>query len=95
VPSGERASNEGDRRRRNGRCVSERAGIAGVPDQLALKRHRDLEGRERSPWTRRALLVFMQLQVNPANLGRHSHDVELHDGERLLARIDRTLTVFP
>jgi hypothetical protein len=43
----------------------------------------------------RSLLVFMQFQVNPTNVGRHSHDVELHDGETLLARIDRTVTVFP
>jgi hypothetical protein len=174
--------------------------VADVPDQLVLRRHRDLEGRERSPWTRRilltllavvlalgavnvygqrpltstatapagslelyapttlrgglfwmarfqvrarqeiehativldpgwleqmhlntlepapigeasrdgrvaldfgrvppggSLLVFMQFQVNPTNVGRHSHDVELHDGEELLARIDRTVTVYP
>jgi hypothetical protein len=42
-----------------------------------------------------SLLVFLQFQVNPTNVGRHSHDVELHDGETPLARIDRTLTVFP
>ncbi len=174
--------------------------MVGVPDHLVLKRHRDLEGRERNPWTRRvllsllavvlglgalnvfgqrpataradgtagslevyaptrlrggvfwmarfhvharreirratlvldpgwleqmhlntlepapigeasrdgrialdfgripsgqSLLVFMQFQVNPTNIGRHSHDVELYDGETFLARIDRTVTVFP
>jgi hypothetical protein len=174
--------------------------MAAVPDQLVLKRHRDLQGRERRPWTRRvlisvvtlllalgaanvfgqrpftssatapagalevyaptrlrggvfwmarfrvraareiehativldpgwleqmhlntlepapigeasrdgrialdfgrvpagqSLLVFMQFQVNPTNVGRHSHDVELHDGETRLARIDRTVTIFP
>jgi hypothetical protein len=174
--------------------------VADVPDQLVLRRHRDLEGRERNPWTRRillsllgvvlvlgalnlygqrpltstvtasagslelyaptrlrggvfwmarfhvrarseiehativldpgwleqmhlntlepapigeasrdgrialdfgrvppgdSLLVFMQFQVNPTNVGRHSHDVELHDGDELLARIDRTVTLFP
>jgi hypothetical protein len=174
--------------------------VATVPDQLVLKRHRDLEGRERQPWTRRvllallalvlvlaaantfgqrpftstataragtlevyaptklrggvfwmarfrvraareiehatlvldpgwleqmhlntlepapigeasrdgrialdfgrvprgqSLLVFMQFQVNPTNVGRHSHDVELHDGETRLARVDRTVTIFP
>jgi hypothetical protein len=42
-----------------------------------------------------SLLVFLQFQVNPTNVGRHSHDVELHDGETLLTRIDRTLTIFP
>jgi hypothetical protein len=174
--------------------------MADVPDHLVLKRHRDLQGRERNPWTRRillgslalvlglgavnvfgqrpftatataaagtlevyaptrlrggvfwmarfsvraereiehatlvldpgwleqmhlntlepapvgeasrdgrialdfgrvppgqSLLVFMQFQVNPTNVGRHSHDVELHDGETLLARVDRTVTIFP
>jgi hypothetical protein len=174
--------------------------VGDVPDQLVLKRHRDLVGRERSPWTRRvlltlltlllalgavnvfgqrpptstasvaagslelyaptklrggvfwmarfhvrarreiehatlvldpgwleqmhlntlepapigeasrdgrialdfgrvpagqSLLVFMQFQVNPTNVGRHSHDVELHEGETPLARIDRTVTLFP
>lgn len=172
---------------------SEKARVSDVPDQLVLKRHRDLVGRERQPWTRRvllsllalvlglaagnvfgqrpltstatatagtlevygptrlrggvfwmarfhvrarreiehatlvldpgwleqmhlntiepapigeasrdgrialdfgrvpagqSLLVFMQFQVNPTNVGRHSHDVELHDGETPLARID-------
>jgi hypothetical protein len=43
----------------------------------------------------RSLLVFLQFQVNPTNIGRHSHDVELHDGETPLARIDRTVTIFP
>jgi hypothetical protein len=42
-----------------------------------------------------SLRVFLQFQVNPTNVGRHSHDVELHDGETPVARIDRTLTVFP
>lgn len=174
--------------------------MTGVPDHLVVKRHRDLEGREQNPWTRRvlltllavvlglgalnvfgqrpataradgaagslevyaptrlrggvfwmarfhvrapreirratlvldpgwleqmhlntlkpapigeasrdgrialdfgrvpsgqSLLVFMQFQVNPTNVGRHSHGVELHDGETLLARIDRTVVIFP
>jgi hypothetical protein len=43
----------------------------------------------------RKLVVFLQYQVNPTNVGRRSQDVELHDGERLLAEADRTLTVFP
>jgi hypothetical protein len=43
----------------------------------------------------RSLLAFLQFQVNPTNVGRHSHDVELHDGETPLARIDRTVTIFP
>jgi hypothetical protein len=39
---------------------------------------------------------FLHFQVNPTNVafGR-AQDVELHDGERLLLRLDRTVTVFP
>jgi hypothetical protein len=37
----------------------------------------------------------LQLQVNPTNIGHRSQDVELHDGDELLATIDRTITVFP
>ena len=40
-------------------------------------------------------LLFMQLQVNPTNVGRRSQDVELFDGDELLATIDRTITIFP
>lgn len=43
----------------------------------------------------RKLVVFLQYQVNPTNVGRRSQDVELHDGETLLAEADRTLTIFP
>jgi hypothetical protein len=43
----------------------------------------------------RKLVVYLQYQVNPTNVGRRSQDVELHDGETLLAEADRTLTVFP
>jgi hypothetical protein len=43
----------------------------------------------------RSLVVFMQFQVNPTNLGRHSQDVELHDGERRLAHLDRSIVVLP
>ena len=43
----------------------------------------------------RKLVVFLQYQVNPTNVGRRSQDVELYDGETLLAEADRTLTVFP
>ena len=39
--------------------------------------------------------LFLQSQVNPTNLGRRSQDVELRDGDRLLARIDRTVTIYP
>jgi hypothetical protein len=40
-------------------------------------------------------LFFMQLQVNPTNVGRRSQDVALYDGGTLLASIDRTITIFP
>jgi hypothetical protein len=35
--------------------------MAGVPDQLTLGRHRDLEGRERRPYVRWALLALIGL----------------------------------
>ncbi|MDX6399789.1 MAG: hypothetical protein QOF27_395 [Gaiellaceae bacterium] len=40
-------------------------------------------------------LLFMQLQVNPTNVGRRSQDVALYDGNTFLTSIDRTITVFP
>jgi hypothetical protein len=43
----------------------------------------------------RKLVVFLQYQVNPTNIGRRSQDVELYDDETLLAKVDRTLTVYP
>jgi hypothetical protein len=42
-----------------------------------------------------SLVVFMQLQVNPTNVGRRSQSVTLADGERELASVDRMVTVFP
>jgi hypothetical protein len=39
--------------------------------------------------------VYLQLQVNPTNVGRRSQDVELRDGDRLLARVDRDVTILP
>jgi hypothetical protein len=33
--------------------------LATVPDTLTLKRHRDLEGRRKEAWVRRALLVLI------------------------------------
>jgi hypothetical protein len=41
------------------------------------------------------LVLYMQFQVNPTNVGRHPADVELYDGEDLIATVDRTITVFP
>jgi hypothetical protein len=40
-------------------------------------------------------LLFVQLQVNPTNIGRRSQDVRLYDGETFLTSIDRTMTIFP
>jgi hypothetical protein len=39
--------------------------------------------------------LWMQLQVNPTNVGRRSADVALYDGNTRLVAADRTLTVFP
>ena len=41
------------------------------------------------------LVLYMQFQVNPTNVGRRSADVELYDGETLIATVERTMTVFP
>jgi hypothetical protein len=40
-------------------------------------------------------MFFLQFQVNPTNVGHRSADVELHDGERLLLRLDRSVTIWP
>jgi hypothetical protein len=40
-------------------------------------------------------LFFLQLQVNPTNVGHRSQQVQLFDGEELLATVERTVTVFP
>jgi hypothetical protein len=39
-------------------------------------------------------LLFMQLQVNPTNVGRRSQDVTLYDSGTRLTSIDRTITIF-
>jgi hypothetical protein len=41
------------------------------------------------------LVAYLQFQVNPTNVARRSQDVELYDDGRLLARVDRTVTVLP
>jgi hypothetical protein len=40
-------------------------------------------------------LLFVQMQVNPTNIGRRSQDVRLYDGDTFLTSIDRTITIFP
>ena len=41
------------------------------------------------------LVAYLQFQVNPTNVARRSQDVALYDGERLLAHVDRTVTIYP
>jgi len=40
-------------------------------------------------------LLFLQLQVNPTNVGRRSTDVALYDGSRRILALHRTVTIFP
>lgn len=40
-------------------------------------------------------VFFLQLQVNPTNIGHRSQDVQLFDGDQLLATVHRSVTVFP
>jgi hypothetical protein len=40
-------------------------------------------------------ILFIQAQVNPTNVGRRAQNVWLYDGDRLLAKLDRTVTIFP
>ena len=39
--------------------------------------------------------LYLHFQVNPTALGRHSQDVDLYDGERLLLSVDRDAIVWP
>jgi hypothetical protein len=39
--------------------------------------------------------VYVSWSVNPTNVGRHSQDVALHDGNTQILLIHRTITVFP
>jgi len=41
------------------------------------------------------LVVWMQFQVNPTNVGRRSQDVALYDDTTPIAEVDRAVTVFP
>jgi hypothetical protein len=40
-------------------------------------------------------ILFLQLQVNPTNIGHRSQDVALYDGDKFLTKVDRSVTVFP
>jgi hypothetical protein len=45
---------------------------------------------------RHSFILFLQFQVNPTNVAWHRpQNVELYDRGRLIARIHRTITVFP
>jgi hypothetical protein len=45
---------------------------------------------------RQSFILFMQFQVNPTNVAWHRpQNVELDDGNTVVARIHRTITVFP
>jgi hypothetical protein len=39
--------------------------------------------------------LYMQIQVNPTNVGRRSQGVRLYDGQTLIATIHRRVTIFP
>jgi hypothetical protein len=43
----------------------------------------------------KSYILFVQLQVNPTNVGRRAQNVELDDGTTPLLRIKRTVTIFP
>ena len=40
-------------------------------------------------------LLFIQMQVNPTNVGHRRTRVWLYDGDKRLTSIDRTITVYP
>lgn len=40
-------------------------------------------------------ILFVQIQVNPTNVGSRSQDVALYDGDTFLTAVDRTITIFP
>jgi hypothetical protein len=43
----------------------------------------------------RTLLVYLDFQANPTNVGSHAAGVALYDGSRRVASIDRTQIDFP
>jgi hypothetical protein len=40
-------------------------------------------------------IEFIEFQVNPTNIGHRSQNVELDDGNTVLLKIHRTITIFP
>lgn len=43
----------------------------------------------------KTLVLWIYFQVNPTNVGERREDVALQDGSQLLARVHRSLTIFP
>lgn len=43
----------------------------------------------------RSLIVWLQFQVNPTNIGNHDQDIELDDGPTPVLTLRRSVTVFP
>jgi len=43
----------------------------------------------------RRFTIYLYLQANPTTAGRRDQSVELRDGNRTLASIDRSVNVFP
>ncbi len=43
----------------------------------------------------KTFVLYMQFQVNPTNVGRHSQDVALFDGPTHLLTIERNVTIYP
>jgi hypothetical protein len=41
------------------------------------------------------LVLWMQFEVNPTNVGSRSYGLELDDAEQPLARVDRNIRIFP
>jgi hypothetical protein len=41
------------------------------------------------------LTFWLSLQVNPTNVGHRSQRVQLYDDQKLIATVDRTITIFP
>jgi hypothetical protein len=41
------------------------------------------------------VVLWLQFQVNPTNVGHRSYRLELDDDTRRIARVDRTLTILP
>jgi hypothetical protein len=41
------------------------------------------------------LTVWLEFQVNPITAGTRTADVQLNDGDKPVAHVHRTLTIFP